>query len=190
MKIIIGLGNIGDNYKNTRHNVGFMAVEALSSKMNVDFKQKGKFESEIAEGQINGEKVILVKPTTYMNLSGNAVQKVAHFYNVKPEDIIIIYDDIDLPIGTIRLRESGSAGTHNGVKSVLASLNTVSVPRIRIGVESRGTLNPTIKDISDFVLSGFSKEEKPIIAKAIDQALEALSEYLSNGMESAMQKFN
>jgi len=175
MKIIVGLGNPGKEYANTRHNAGFMALDALHKKLNAeDWKEESKFKAEIASATVNGEKVLLVKPTTFMNLSGEAVTKILSFYKIDLEDLTVIYDDIDLPTGTIRIRDKGSAGTHNGMKSIIQLLGSEEFKRIRIGTESRGELAPEQQDTSSYVLSDFGKEEKVLIDKAIEEIIEKL----------------
>jgi len=175
MKIIVGLGNIGEKYAKNRHNTGFMIVDALAEKLNVtDWKEEPKFKAFIAETTIKGEKILLVKPTTLMNLSGLAVSSIVNFYKEPLENLTVIYDDLDLPLGTIRIRDKGSAGTHNGMKSVIQELGTEEFKRIRIGIEGRGTTSPEQQDTSSYVLSPFTKEEEPIIKKALSEAVSIL----------------
>lgn len=176
MKIIVGLGNIGAKYAKNRHNTGFMAVDALAEKLNVtDWKEEPKFKAFIATTTIKGEKTLLVKPTTLMNLSGQAVSSIVNFYKEPLENLTIIYDDLDLPLGTIRIRDKGSAGTHNGMKSVIQELGTEEFKRIRIGIEGRGVTSPEQQDTSSYVLSAFTKEEEKIIKKAIEEAISKLA---------------
>ncbi len=175
MKIIVGLGNPGPKYGKTRHNAGFMTIQALFEKLEgKEWKESTKFKSLIAEVQLNGEKTLLVKPLTMMNLSGQAVAKILNFYKESPENLTVIYDDLDLPLGTIRIREKGSAGTHNGMKSIIQELGAEEFQRIRLGIESRGEIAPEQQDTSSYVLSDFTKEEEPIIKKSIEEALEEL----------------
>ncbi|MBT3704861.1 aminoacyl-tRNA hydrolase [Candidatus Peregrinibacteria bacterium] len=175
MKIIVGLGNIGDQYMNNRHNVGFMTLDLLFEKLGCDkWKENSKLKAITAETTLNGEKVFLAKPTTFMNLSGEAISKILSFYKESPEDLTVIYDDLDLPLGTIRTREKGSAGTHNGMKSAIQHLGTEEFTRIRLGIESRGELAPEQQDTSSYVLSDFTKEEKPLIEKAMKEVVETL----------------
>jgi PTH1 family peptidyl-tRNA hydrolase len=170
MKIIVGLGNIGEKYAKNRHNTGFMAVDALAEKLNVtDWKEEPKFKAFIAETTIKGEKILLVKPTTLMNLSGLAVSSIVNFYKEPLENLTVIYDDLDLPLGTIRIRDKGSAGTHNGMKSVIQELGTEEFKRIRIGIEGRGTTSPKQQDTSSYVLSPFTKEEEKIVKETIKE---------------------
>ncbi len=163
MKVIIGLGNIGKEYEITRHNVGFMAVDKLSEKYGIIVSKKMK-KCILGEGNINGNKVALVKPTTFMNLSSAAVVEIKNWYKIEDKDILIIYDDIDIGLGDLRYREEGSAGTHNGMKDILANLKTNQIARIRIGVENRkGLPIPLV----DYVLSKFSKDEINMLEKDI-----------------------
>ena len=155
MKCIIGLGNIGKEYENTRHNSGFMALEEIAKKYNIAMDKKKK-KCIYGEVTINGKKVSFVKPTTYMNLSGEAIVEIMNWYKITPEDILVIYDDVDLKLGTIRYREKGSAGTHNGMKNIIANIKTEEFARVRIGIENRGEIPIPLMD---YVLQKFSKEE-------------------------------
>jgi peptidyl-tRNA hydrolase, PTH1 family len=175
MKIIVGLGNPGPDYIKSRHNAGFMVVQALFKKLEGDkWKEVPKFKSLTAECIHNGEKILLVKPLTMMNLSGQAVTKILQFYKEPPENLTIIYDDLDLPLGTVRIREKGSAGTHNGMKSIVQELGTEEFGRIRLGIEARGETSPKQQDTSSYVLSDFTKEEEPIMEKAIEEVVQNL----------------
>lgn len=190
-KLIIGLGNPGKEYEKNRHNVGFMAIEKICKTYGFDsFKEEKKFEAEIAKGKIKNKTVILAKPLTFMNKSGTAVRKIKDYFKIKNEDVIVIFDDVDLPIGTIRIREKGGAGTHNGMKSIVQEINTENFPRIRIGTESRGELAPKKQEISSFVLSDFSKKEISIIDKSIDKISEITEVILEDSIDTAMTKFN
>jgi peptidyl-tRNA hydrolase, PTH1 family len=175
MKIIVGLGNPGPKYGKNRHNAGFMVIQTLFEKLEgKEWKESNKFKSLIAEVTLNGEKALLVKPMTMMNLSGQAVVKVLSYYKESLENLTIIYDDLDLPLGKIRIREKGSAGTHNGMKSIIQELGSEDFPRVRIGIESRGETAPAQQDTASYVLSDFTKEEEPIIKKSIEEAIEEL----------------
>lgn len=180
MKIIVGLGNIGEKYENTRHNVGFMFIDELikeiDKKLNKEvlMEESPKFKAKIGKISHEGEDFLLVKPTTFMNLSGEAISKILNFYKETPESLVVIYDDIDLPLGKIRIRDKGSAGTHNGIKSVIQQLGTENFFRIRIGIESRGTSSPKQQDISDFVLSKFKEEELSEVKKGIEEGIKEL----------------
>ena len=155
MKCIIGLGNIGKEYDLTRHNIGFLCIEYLSDKYNIKIDKKRK-KCIYGEGTIEDKKVVLVKPTTFMNLSGEAIVEIMNWYKIGLEDIIVIYDDIDIPFGEVRCKPSGSAGTHNGMKNILENLKSEQFSRIRVGIENRnGVPIPLI----DYVLTKFAKEE-------------------------------
>ena len=187
MKLIVGLGNPDDKYKKTFHNLGFMCVDKLAQKLNLEFS-KQKCRALIAETTIKGEKVILAKPQTYMNLSGESVFELVNFYKIPIENLLVIYDDYDLVKGNIRIRESGSAGTHNGMRNIIEKLNKTNFPRIRVGFKpTEKTQIPLI----NLVLSGISDEDKEIFDKAIEVA--SLSAYdFANSIEiqKIMQKYN
>ena len=153
MKLIIGLGNPGKEYENTRHNTGFMVLDRLSEKLNIEMTQN-KFKGLYGKSKYKGEDVILLKPQTYMNLSGESVRQVMDFFKINQEDILVIYDDLDMPVGKLRLRQSGSAGGHNGVKSIIAHVGTQSFQRIRVGIDK----HPRIK-VVDYVLGRFQKDK-------------------------------
>lgn len=184
MKIVVGLGNIGENYENTRHNVGFMFIEELIKHIeketgkDISMEESPKFKAEIGKVSYEGENLLLVKPTTFMNLSGEAVAKILNFYKETPENLFVIYDDVDLPLGKIRVRTTGSAGTHNGMKSIIQQLGTEDFARIRIGIESRGVSSPKQQDLSDFVLSRFKEEELSEAKKAIDEGIKELKKLI------------
>ena len=175
MKLICGLGNPGKKYDNTRHNVGFAVVDLLVD--GSEFKEN--WNALVAELEMHGEKTLVIKPLTFMNLSGQAVAKFVNFYKIESQDIIIVYDDIDLPLGELRFRESGGPGTHNGMKSIIHELGTQDFPRLRVGIESRGETAPEQMDLAAFVLAPFSKEEAEIIDKAVDSAVAILKKPLA-----------
>lgn len=156
MKCLIGLGNIGNEYENTRHNMGFMCMDKLAEDMNVSFNKKLK-RCVYGETNIKGEKFIFVKPTTYMNLSGEAVVELLNWFKLELKDICIIYDDIDLPFGKIRYRESGSAGTHNGMRNIITLVGNENIKRVRVGIEARDNANTM--PLHEYVLGKFSKEQ-------------------------------
>ena len=185
MKIIVGLGNPGKEYENTRHNIGFMALDKLAEIMNIDIN-KHKFNGLVGEGMHNGEKIMLIKPQTFMNLSGNCVQEAASFYKVDTEDIIVIYDDIDIEFGKIRVRPNGSPGTHNGMRNITERLQTQNFPRIRVGAGRP----KEEQQLYEFVLSGFDEEEMKIIQNSIKNAADAVIEILKSGLLKAMNQFN
>lgn len=191
MKIIVGLGNPGKEYEKTRHNAGAMCVDLLCEKLNLpEFKSQKKFGALISEGAHENEKIILTKPQTFMNLSGESVQKLVNFYNCPLENLIVIYDDVDLPLGEIRVRPDGSAGSHNGMKSVTQSLGSTAFPRVRIGIESRGAESPKEQDISSFVLNPFTKTELAAFRASLDKAVQATMMILNKGVAEAMQEYN
>lgn len=168
MKMIVGLGNPGTKYQETKHNIGFITVDEIAYRVGAKFK-KSQFEADIAEFFIGTEKVMLVKPVTFMNESGRSVGPLMTYYGISEADLIVIYDDLDLDIGTIRLREKGGAGGHNGIKSLIAHLDTNVFPRIKVGI-SRPPGNTTVVH---HVLSGFSKEQQPEILIAVKKAADA-----------------
>ena len=183
MKIIAGLGNPGREYENTKHNVGFLTIDLLAEKYGIRVN-KIKFKGLVGEGMIGTEKVLLVKPQTYMNLSGECLREVMSFYKQDIENLTVIYDDIDLPMGNLRIRKKGSAGTHNGMKSVIYQLQDDGFPRIRIGIggERRG-------DLADYVISGFSKDDRGVIEEAIRKAADAAACLVTDGIDRAMADF-
>lgn len=183
MYIIAGLGNPGKEYAGTRHNVGFDAIDCLVEKYNVNLN-KLKFNSVYGEININGEKVMLVKPVTYMNRSGIAIDEIMKFYKIPVENLIVIYDDIDIPVGTLRIRPNGSPGTHNGMKSIIQHVGT-NFPRIRIGIGR----NPQM-DLADYVLQRFSKDDAEKIHPIMEKAVEAAIEIIKSNVDTAMQKYN
>lgn len=185
MYLIVGLGNPEDKYSNTRHNMGFDVINELSKECDIKVS-KSKFDAFYGMGEINGKKVILAKPQTYMNLSGESVIKFKKFYKLSNKNIIIIYDDMDLNIGDIRLKAKGGPGTHNGMKSVVDNLNTEEFIRVRVGI---GT--PKYKDdIINYVLEQVPKREREILDGSIIKAKDSIIEILKNGIDRAMNKFN
>ena len=184
--IIAGLGNPGTQYEDTRHNCGFMAVEILAEQCKVQLK-KLRFKSLTAEAEIAGRRCLLMKPTTFMNNSGDAVEEAAGFYKIPPENILIIYDDISLDVGRLRIRGKGSDGGHNGMKSIILRLNTDVFPRIRVGVGKKP--HPDY-DLADWVLSRFTKEEGEKLMPALTNAAEAAKLIAQGKLEEAMNKYN
>ena len=183
MKIIIGLGNIGREYENTRHNAGFMAIDKLAQMLEMDFNQE-KFSAYFSKKKIDGEDIILLKPTTYMNLSGDSIREVANFYKLSNEEIIVLYDDISLAVGRLRVREKGSHGGHNGIKSIIANLATDVFPRVKIGVGApKG-------DLVSHVLGKFSKEENEVLDKTLRAVTEAVEIMIDKDTKEAMNKCN
>ncbi len=185
MYIIIGLGNPTREYQATRHNIGFDVITRISDDYHIplDFK---KHKAICGKGFIEGEKVILAQPQTYMNLSGESVRELVDFYKVNPEEVIVIYDDISLDVGQLRLRGKGSAGGHNGIKSIISHLGTQEFLRIKVGVGDK----PAGYDLADYVLSRFRDEEQPVIREAIKKSSEAVAAIIKDGMESAMNIYN
>ncbi len=184
MYVIAGLGNPGKKYAQTRHNMGFITVDQLAEKHNIKVDRL-KFKALAGEGRIAGQKVLLVKPQTYMNLSGESLRAGMNFYKLEPEQLIVIYDDIDLEVGALRIRKFGSAGTHNGMRSVVYQLQSDRFPRIRIGIGSSGK-----KDLANFVTGGFSKDEVPALEDAVTKAVCALECMLEEGIDKAMNQYN
>jgi PTH1 family peptidyl-tRNA hydrolase len=185
MKIIIGLGNIGEKYEKTRHNCGFMALDYFVEKVEkehgikVEWKEDKKLKAITTKVPFKNQILFLAKPTTLMNLSGEAVNKILNFFKEPISNLIVIFDDIDLPLGEIRTRQKGSAGTHNGVKSIIEHLGNEDFSRIKVGIESRGTTSPKQQDLSSFVLSEFNEEETKMIKKSLEQGVEELKNLLT-----------
>lgn len=183
MYIIAGLGNPGSKYENTRHNMGFKAIDAMASEFGIDVN-RAKFKGLIGEGRIGSEKVILLKPQTYMNLSGQSVREIMNFYKIPEENLIVVYDDFDLPIGSIRVRKSGGPGTHNGMKSVVQELGSRKFPRVRVGIGSSD--GSTIQ----FVIGKVGKDEQQILNEAAEAAASAAADIIRIGIENAMNIHN
>ena len=185
MKLVVGLGNPGPSYRRTRHNVGFEVLDRLAAALDATFTRE-KYQGQFAEARVEGGKVLLLKPLTYMNKSGESVARAARNRVDAPGEILVVYDDVDLPLGKIRIRTGGSPGTHNGMKSVLERLGTQEVPRMRIGIGREARTG----DLTDHVLSRFAPEEKPAVVEAIDRAVQACLCCLEEGVETAMNRFN
>ena len=184
--ILVFLGNPGAKFTGSRHNVGFMTAEVLEKRLNVRIDRL-RFKALTALAELGGEKVLLMKPQTYMNLSGEAVQPAAAFYKVPPERVLVVSDDVSLPLGKLRIRTGGSAGGHNGLKNIIARLGTDAFPRVKVGV---GAPPSADFDMADWVLSGFHGPDAAVIADAVSRAADALECYISEGAERAMNKFN
>lgn len=185
MKLIVGLGNPGAEYARTKHNVGWMFVDALADKLGIaGWKDKEK--GQVAEAYIGTEKVLLVKPMTYMNNSGECVGPLMRWFKLEPEDVLVVHDDMDIPAGTIRIRKKGSAGGHNGIKSLIAHLGSEKFGRVRIGV---GRPQPG-RDVISHVLNGFPPEEVPKIQEAIQYLLPAVECIIKEDIDMAMNKYN
>lgn len=185
MKLIVGLGNPETDYAKTRHNMGFNVINKLANQYNINIDKK-KFKALYGTGNIEGEKVILLKPQTFMNLSGESLIEALNFYKISTNDLIVTYDDIDIAIGDIRIRKSGSAGTHNGMKSVISCINTEKFIRVRVGI---GKPKDQV-DMISYVLGHIPNEEVEELEKGINKAKEAIIEIIKNNIDSAMNKFN
>lgn len=185
MYIIAGLGNPGSAYEKTKHNMGFLAIDNLADKLNINVNRI-KFKGLVGEGRIGSERVILIKPQTYMNNSGESIREVCNFYKVPPENLIVLIDDIDIGFANLKIKQKGSAGTHNGLKSIISHLQSDKFTRIKIGVGKQ----KMGQDLADFVLSGFSKKELKEIEETIDKAALATIEIVENGVESSMNQYN
>ena len=186
MKLIVGLGNPGAKYAGTRHNAGFSVIDELAERHNIKV-DTCKHKALIGKGVINGEKVILAMPQTFMNLSGESVRAIMDFYKLTVDDLIVVYDDIDLDVGKIRIREKGSAGGHNGIKSIIGGLNSQSFPRVKIGVGAKP--HPDY-DLADWVLSNFTGPEDKLITEATARAADAALEIIARGVPAAANDYN
>lgn len=185
MYYIVGLGNPGMQYENTRHNAGFISIDYLARKYDIDVR-KIKFKSLIGQGVISGHKVMLVKPQTYMNNSGEAIREIYKYFDFEHDKLIVIYDDIDIDFGSIRIRKKGSAGTHNGMKSIIYNLEFDDFPRIKVAVGKK----PSYMDLANFVLSGFSKNEAKILEEEIMLVGESIEMILEEGIDKTMSMYN
>lgn len=186
MKLVVGLGNPGSKYETTRHNAGFLAVTRLAAEWGAAGKHEPKLAAVVGEGRLDGAKVILAQPTTFMNLSGEAVAKLLHWYKLGPADLIVVYDDFSLPLGSVRVRPDGSAGGHNGISSILQHLKTPLFDRVRVGI---GPLPAGWKS-ADFVLGRFSPGEKEALDQGLTLACEAVACVARYGTDKAMQTYN
>jgi len=182
MKLIVGLGNPGKKYRATKHNIGFICLDHYAKKWNLKFKKENKFDGEV----IKDQNLLFLKPKTFMNNSGQSIRKIMNFYNIGIEDILVIYDDLDLPMGKLRMREKGSSGGHNGVKSIISNIQTDEFKRVRIGIEK----NP-LYETKDYVLSLFSKPEKEVINPVLDIVSNIISDF-GNDVDflNIMNKYN
>lgn len=184
--MLVGLGNPGGKYERSRHNVGFRAIDLLCKKRGA-CADRLRLKALTGFCELGGQKVLLVKPQTYMNLSGKAVRPLADYYKIPPERILVIFDDISLPVGKLRVRPDGSAGGHNGVKSLIAELGTQDFPRIKVGVGEKP--HPDY-DLADWVLSSFSTQEEKLLAPTLERAVEAAETVIAEGAARAMNRFN
>ena len=202
ISLIVGLGNPGAEYDRTRHNIGFMAIDRLATSWSISVGKEKRFYGIFGEGRLsnrlaNNGKMRLLKPTTYMNLSGQAVRACADWFKVSPENILVIYDDMDLPLGKLRLRPSGSAGGHNGMKSIISHLGTQNFPRLRLGIGRGGKDNDDSaivskanQNVTNHVLGGFSAKETKILPEILDLAESTVTSILADGLEKAMSLYN
>jgi len=185
---VVGLGNPGIKYEFTRHNIGFRIVDSLARDIEIEFKKVKSYYSLISRGMINNHKVMLVKPQTFMNLSGRAVSKVVSYYKISLRDLLIVYDDLNLELGQIRIRKKGSAGGHKGIESIMQYLHSEEIPRLRIGIG-----NPSVNfnfDCVSYVLSNFNDDEEDRIKETIKLSTEAIKTIIEDGFEKAMRKYN
>ncbi len=185
MYLVVGLGNPGDEYRYTKHNSGFLIIDRIAEKLGVQINKK-KFKGLFTQKDINGEKVFFLKPQTYMNLSGESIIEIVNYYKIPKENVIVIYDDIDIEIGKMRIKREGSAGTHNGMRSVVANLNTEKFPRIRIGIKQVEYDIP----IMDYVLSNFNNEQIKDFDRLSDQVYDTILNIINGNIEKAMNKYN
>ena len=185
--LIVGLGNPGADYAQTRHNAGFLLVERLAEQWRAHWELERKFKSRVARAECDGRRVLLVQPQTFMNLSGEAVGAVAGFYRVPPPQVLVAVDDADLPLGELRLRQSGSSGGHHGLESVEQHLATREYPRLRIGI---GRRDPAVREITGHVLGKFGVEEKELFAQVLAQASAQTECWLGAGIQKAMSQYN
>lgn len=185
MYIIAGLGNPGKKYEDTRHNIGFRTIDALADKLNIKVN-KIKFKGLVGEGRIAAEKVILLKPHTFMNNSGESIVEILNFYKLKPENLIVVVDDIDIEFAQLKIKKNGSAGTHNGLKSIVNLTGSKDFARFKVGV---GKKHPN-EDLANFVLSSFPAKDKKHIEDAIDACADAIIEAVSRGIDKSMNSYN
>lgn len=185
MYLIAGLGNPTKEYDKTRHNVGFSVIDVLADRYRIDISEK-KHKALCGRGVIEGQKVLLLKPQTFMNLSGESIRAAADYYKIEPEEMIVIYDDISLDPGQLRIRLKGSAGGHNGIKNIIANLGTQDFPRIKVGIGAK----PPRMDLADYVLSRFGAGEQKLMEEAFGEAAEAAVMMMTDGAERAMNHFN
>lgn len=185
MYIIAGLGNPGPKYENTRHNVGFEAVDVLADKLGIEIRER-KHRAFCGKGIFQGEKVLILKPQTFMNLSGESIRDAADFYKAEPAHIIVVYDDVSLDAGQLRIRAKGSAGGHNGMKSIIAHLGSQEFPRVKIGVGQK----PDQMDLADYVLGRFSKGDREVMYDAVNDAAEGIKMIIAQGLDAAMNCYN
>jgi PTH1 family peptidyl-tRNA hydrolase len=187
MKLIVGLGNPGAPYARSRHNVGFRVVDRFAERHRLRFELR-ESQSLLSRGRVAGQGVVVAKPQTFMNRSGEAVAPLVWRYTESIDELMVVYDDVDLPLGKVRIRPGGSGGTHNGMKSILDSLETDAFPRLRFGI--RGLAHSREDDLADYVLEEFDEQEEPIVAEAVERAAEALVLFVRGELNRAMNEFN
>ncbi|WP_271251803.1 aminoacyl-tRNA hydrolase [Pseudanabaena sp. Chao 1811] len=201
ISLIVGLGNPGPEYERTRHNIGFMAVDALAKDWSISLGKEKRFYGIFGEGRLSSSlahngKIRLLKPTTYMNLSGQAVRACADWFKCSPENILVIYDDMDLPLGKLRLRPSGSAGGHNGMKSIISHLGTQNFPRLRLGIgrggnkENQAIATKANQNVTNHVLGGFTATENKVLPEVLDLGNSTVTSILRDGLEKTMSLYN
>lgn len=186
--MVVGLGNPGLQYEFSRHNIGFRIIDNLAREIKTEFKKVKSYDSLISRGKINNHNLRLVKPQTYMNLSGKSVNKIVSYYRISFQDLLIVYDDLNLELGQIRIRKRGSAGGHKGVESIIQYLNSEDIPRLRIGI-GKPSINSNF-DYASYVLSNFNDNEKDKISEVIQLSIEAIKTVIEDGLEKAMRKYN
>jgi PTH1 family peptidyl-tRNA hydrolase len=184
--IIVGLGNPGNEYENHRHNIGFRVVEALARAHDLRFVRHKGSKAHVAEGRIGKRSVRLAKPQTFMNLSGQAVGRLSRAYEIEPAQILVVYDDLDLPLGRLRLRPEGGSGGHKGIRSIVDTMGTQAFPRLRVGIDRP----PGRQDPADYVLQPFSKADEELVGETIERAVCAIECWLAEGIVSAMDQYN
>lgn len=184
MKLVVGLGNPGKEYENTRHNIGFDVIDAYLKMKNIDIK-KDKFNGLYVETNVNSEKIIFLKPQKYMNLSGEVIRKYIDFFKIKPEDILVIHDDLDQVLGKIKLKQNSSSGGHNGIKNIELHLGTKNYKRLKIGISNDKTI-----DTKNYVLGKISKEERMILDKSIEICINIIDDYFNMNFMDLMNKYN
>ena len=185
MKLIVGLGNPGDKYKSTRHNFGFLVIEHLSTRLDIPLS-RFKYQAQFGQGELDEEKVVLAKPLTYMNRSGQAVKEMLTGLRLAPEDLLVIHDDLDIPLGTLRIRPQGGAGGHNGLSSIISCLGTNQFARIRLGIGRP----PSDMESAGYVLSPFARDEWETARQMVTKATEAVVCFIRQDIQAAMNKFN
>jgi PTH1 family peptidyl-tRNA hydrolase len=186
LALVVGLGNPGSEYAHHRHNIGFQVVDALARTHGLSFSREKLARAHTAQGRIAGRNVLLAKPQTFMNRSGQAVGRLARWFKIPPQQILVVYDELDLPLGRLRLRPEGGSGGHKGMRSIIEVLGSQSFPRLRVGIDRP----PGQMDPADYVLHPFSKEDQEAVAQAIDQAVAAVEVWLAEGIVAAMDRFN